>query len=371
MKILFICNTYMQVIIALQAKMKLFAHDDVDISLSDHSLNADKRAEGLRKTGLFQRVKYIQTKAFYYSYTKLKKLFDVFGVLSVNNIYSRLFWDNDYFYDQIYFYNPSLEVSSIINKIIHDSKGQKIPELIRFEEGILCYGWLTCQKPNGRTKIVNFLNRLRGLPDIFRDTKKYMCFYPEVLREVSPADGKEFSTVKIPFLTSDTEFLANLNTVFDYDPSADSFPQKYIYFATSSDIDGHPVGETEIILKLAELVGRENLLVKVHPRDGRDVFTRAGLRVSRNSALPWEVMQLNHDFSKHIFLSLSSGSTINVTAMKNENIPVFLLYPMIAGKDKYMDTVAYANITRTIDRLKSIGVCNSVKITDKLGDVIM
>lgn len=360
----------MQVIIAIQAKMKLFANDDVDIALSDHSLNADKRADGLCRTGLFRRVKYIQTKTAYYSYTKLKKLFDALSVLSVNNEYSRLFWDNDYFYDQVYFYNQGLEVSSIINKIIRDSKGQKIPEIIRFEEGVLCYGWLTSQNLRGRTKFVNFFNRIRGLPDLFRDTKKYMCFYPEILKALS-LQSRDYSTIQIPLLTSDSDFLSNLNTVFDYDPSSDSFPQKYIYFATSSDIDGHPVGETEIILKLAELVGKDNLLVKVHPRDGRDVFTRAGLSVSRNSALPWEVMQLNHDFSKHVFVSLSSGSTINITAMKNENIPVFLLYPMIEGKDKYMDTDTYANITRTLDCLKSIGVCSSVKITDKLGDVIM
>lgn len=360
----------MQVIIAVQAKMRLFADDDVDIALSDHSINADKRAEGLKKTGLFRRVKYIKTKGFCYNPSKTFKLFDAFSLLFKDNKYLRQFWDDDFDYDKIFFYNPNLDVCSVINAVFKDSGRKKIPETVRFEEGVSCYSWLTSQLPKGRAKIVNFLNRLRGLPDIFRDTKKYMCFYPDVLRAEAPK-GKEFSTIQIPFLTSDKDFLANLNTIFDYDPSASSFTQKYIYFATSADIDGHPVGETEIILQLSELVGKDNLLVKVHPRDDRDVFERAGLTVSRNSALPWEVMQLNHDFTKHVFISLSSGSTINITAMKNENIPVFMLFPLVAGKDKYMDSVAYASIRKTLEDLQALGVCKSVKITGKLGDVIM
>ncbi len=57
--------------------------------------------------------------------------------------------------------------------------------------------------------------------------------------------------------------------------------------------------------------------------------------------------------------------------MKNENIPVFLLFPLVAGKNKHMDGVIYANIRKILKDIQAEGVCKSVKIADKLGDVIM
>lgn len=369
----------MQVIIAVQAKIRLFAEDDVDIVLSDSSINADKKAEGLRKTGLFRRVKYIKTKAV----SKYSRFSKIFGVVSAffmkNNMYSDLFWD-DLDYDRIFFYNPGVDTFAAFDKALRLSGRKNPPELIRIEEGILTPPWLPLLEYgigtgelDGRSTVFHILCKITGRPDLVSNTRKYMCFYPELLG-TSPLmknmERKDYPHIRIPFLTSNKDFLEKLNTVFDYDPSANSFPQKYIYFATSSDIDGNPVGETELIIKISELVGKDNLLVKVHPRDGRDVFERAGLTVSRNSALPWEVIQLNYDFTKHVFISLSSGSTLNITAMKNENIPVFMLFPLVAGKDKQIDSYC-VNMKKTLEALQALGVCRSVKITDKLGDVIM
>lgn len=361
----------MQVIIALQAKMRLFADDDVDITISDQSLNADKRAEGLRKTGLFRRVRFIETKAISQSSAPAKILGSLSVIFRNDNIYSRMFWDDDIDYDKVFFFNPGIDVFAAYKKIARFTGAKKIPELVRMEEGVISDSFLTVLDLDNRAKIYHRFCTLTGRRDIVTDTRKYMCFYPELLGIAFHDDRRDYPHIRVPFLTSDAEFLSQLNTVFDYDPSEDSFPQKYIYFSTSADIDGHPVGETELIIKLSEFLGKENLLVKVHPRDGRDVFERAGLPVSRKSTLPWEVIQLNHDFTKHVFVSLSSGSTLNITAMKNENIPVFMLFPMVAGKNKYLDGATYANISKIINGLQSMGVCRSVKITDKLGDVIM
>lgn len=371
MKALFICHTYMQVIIAIQTKLSLFADDDIDVILSNSSLNADKRAEGLRKTGLFRRVRCIEVKAFREKSNPLK-LIDAMKFLFEKEAFSDVLWDDDIDYDQVYFYNPSFVANAIVNKIFQKSGRKKIPELISYEEGVLSYGFLT--NLSGRAgkvaRLSDFFNRFKGSPSMFQNTRKFMCYYPEVLKAVQPEGHRDISTIRIPLISRDSRLLSALNTTFDYDPSAHSFPQKYVYFSTSADIDGHPVGETEIILKLADLVGKDNLLVKVHPRDGRDVFARNGLPVSRDSSTPWEVIQLNHDFTAHVFISLSSGSIINVTAMMNENIPTYMLYPLVAGKDTYMDTEHYARIANVINALKSIeGVLKSVKITDKLEDV--
>lgn len=284
-------------------------------------------------------------------------------------------------YDRIFFFNPYIEEFAAFDKALRFSGRKNPSEIIRFEEGVVSTGFLPeleyglrIAQLDKREKILHILCKLTGRPDLVSNTRKYMCFYPELLGTSSIMKNvkrKDYPHIRIPLLTSDKDFLEKLNTVFDYDPSADSFPQKYICFATSAEVDGHNIGETEIIMKISELVGKDNLLVKLHPRDGRDVYERTGLTVSRNSSIPWEVMQLNHDFTKHIFISLSSGSTINITAMKNENIPVFLLFPLVTGKDKSMDSVIYPTIRKVIEHLQAMGVCRSVKITDKLEDVLM
>ncbi len=363
----------MQIIIAVHAKMTLFADDVADVLLSDHSVNADKCAEGLRKTGIFRRVKYIETKYAWKSYSKMQKLFDAFGMLSHNNTYSRLLWDDDIDYDRIVFFNACLELSAFFEKVIRFSGGRKIPELIRYEEGLFTTGRLLSLVPEGRQILVYIFDKLMRKPSIFDNTHTYMCFYPELLGVKSPGDcpddRKNYSAIRIPSITEDRKFLTCINTIFDYAPSADSFPQKYIYFSTAVDIDGYNVREIDFILKLSEVVGKDNLLVKVHPRDGRDVYKRAGLNVIKNSSIPWEVVQLNHNFNDHVFVSLCSGSVFNITAMKNENVPVFMLYPMAAGMDRRLDEGVY-NIDKMIKCFQSLGMCESIKVTGNIEDVL-
>lgn len=356
----------MQVIIAIQAKMRLFSDDVVDIVLTDHSINADKRAEGLKKTGLFRRVKFIMTKAAY-NHSSTQRIFDAARLMFADNMYSRMFWDDDFDYDRIIFYNTGPDIYTAFEKAVRFSGGKKIPELIRMEEGLFSCCRLHEPLLIKRMKPVHFLHDLMRKPDIFNHTRKFMCFYPELI-DIPNDRKKDYTSIRLPKLTSDKEFLEAINTVFDYDPSSELFPQKYIYFAVAADLDGFTIGEEKIILRIAEIVGKDNLLVKVHPRDERDVFRQAGLNVSRNSALPWEVMQLNHDFSKHVFVSLYSGSPVNITAMKNENIPAFMLYPAINGKNPVLDGII-PSVDNVIHRLKSMGVCGSVKVTGRLEDV--
>ena len=362
----------MQVTIAVWAKMRMFPDDDVDVILSDHSANAEKYAEGLRKSGIFRRVKYIETKYIWRSYSNMQKVFDACRMLFHNNMYSRMLWDDGIDYDRIFFFNACLELSAFFEKAIRFSGGRKIPELIRYEEGLFSTGRLLAFEPEGRQKLAYIFDKLRGRLSIFDNTHTFMCFYPELLGVKSPGDCpdklKDYSVIRIPAITEDRDFLTCINTVFDYDPSADSFPQKYIYFQTAIDVEFH-ISEIDFILKVSEVVGKDNLLVKIHPRSEADVYRRAGLNVIKNTSIPWEVVQLNHDFKNHVFVSLCSGSVFNITAMKNENIPVFMLYPMSAGMDKRLDAGTY-NIDKMIKCFKSAGLCESIKVTGNIEDVL-
>lgn len=117
-----------------------------------------------------------------------------------------------------------------------------------------------------------------------------------------------------------------LSKVFVMQPQP--IPQKYIYFCSSSDIDGFSFGETELVLRIANMVGPENLLVKMHPRDRRRVFQDHGISVMDNSYVPWEAMQICGVATGKTLVTAISGSFLTSTTMLADGTRgVFLLPP--------------------------------------------
>ena len=89
------------------------------------------------------------------------------------------------------------------------------------------------------------------------------------------------------------------------------------------------MGELEIGKRIASIVGYENLLVKVHPRDNPERFRSQGFHVAADSGLPWEAIQLCNDFSDKVFITVLSGSVIGLNTILEHPIKVFVLFPLV------------------------------------------
>ena len=61
---LIICDTYAQLIEAIQMKITLFKDDIVDIRISDHSVGAEMVSDRLQKLNIFNNVYFVKTKKF-------------------------------------------------------------------------------------------------------------------------------------------------------------------------------------------------------------------------------------------------------------------------------------------------------------------
>lgn len=362
--ILFICNSYLQLITSVQMRLTLFPLQSADFILSDHSVKAKNVCERLRKTDIFERVSYLQTKQMTYQQNDFSDLLNVFELAFSNHgkIHSML-W-KDMAYEKIFYFNHD-DLIPLAAFEISLENGRK-PEMCCFEEGVLSYHEMLSMPDSGRRELIMKLRRLFGKPDPFDGDICYYCFYPEIF----PNQGKKIC--KIPHLTRNDTLLQILNIVFGYRPENDSYLQKYIFFTSSSDIDGQPVGETELVLQIAKQVGKENLLVKMHPRDGRKVYEEKGMNVSRNSSIPWEVIQLNHDFNEHVFLTVSSGSVLNASAMLGENIRTLFLYPLLPNQNLVAaNTVMHVgDIPPLLEQLNKVGLLRSVGIAQQMGDVL-
>lgn len=361
-RILFISNTYMQLITAIQLKLSMFNDAQADLILSDHSVNAHSIAKRLQTCGIFSRVHNVNSRKIMYEQGKLADLKDIMSVtFHFGKKFKSMLWQ-DTPYHAIFYYNLEPLLFCAYDESVKN--GVK-PQCICYEEGILSYANIVYgyNVPH-RMKAIHYLRGLLHKENISDLTKDFYIYYPELF----PNDRGVCH--KIPHLSrEDHIFIKTVNTIFDYHPEEEHYPQKYLFFASSADIDGNPAGETELVMRVSDIVGKENLLVKVHPRDSRHIYEEHGIAVSRNSAIPWEVIQLNHHFEDHVFLSVSSGSVLNASAMLGDHIPTFYLYPLIKGKNTFVDRYCEQNVEKNVCALQKAGVLQETRIVNNLREI--
>lgn len=343
---LIICNTYSQLMVAIQLKLTLLKDSKTDIWISDHSNNINRVIEPLKRLDLFSEVKYFEEREFVYNRGKVESFFDVikmsFGKVKQLSIKE---------YDEIIFYSLSFllySISDYYKKIGHESIWSKM------EEGVFSYN---TDFVSG--KRIKYCRKIRGLfrrYEIADHITNYYCYYPE-LKETNT----HWNIIKIPSI-KDTydEYINVLNVIFDISTNCINKAYKYIYFASSSDVDGHHYGETELVLRLADKVGKNNVLVKMHPRDTRTVYQEYGIDVMEQSWIPWEVIQLTENLKETILVTVTSGAFISISANVDDNINGLFLYPEIKMRNK--ELVARIKELRSIlNKLHALGLCCKIK----------
>lgn len=363
MTILFYCNTYMQLITAINLKVTKYRDSEVDVMLSNHSNKSDSVIGRIKRIGIFRKAYYLRTKEFVYKRGLIDRTKDIWDINHGNSkrIFSVLGFEPNA-YDLIFFYNNDLVLYYIFDTSVR--KGV-IPQVIQMEESISSYASFGSVYGSAM-KLTKLERELTNKPDPKIVCNTFACYHPEILSLKSNQ-----RCYQIPLLERENKELINiLNETFDYHLDGEWYGSKYIYFASASDIDGYPVGETELVMKIAKLVGPENLLVKMHPRDLRTVYSDAGISVDRNSSIPWEIMQINNLFENKIFLSMSSGSVLNATAMLNDDIKTWYLYKVLNKHSKLLDSIMNDEIRPTLSKLHKKGQCLCIQEVNDLRDIL-
>lgn len=370
-KVLCVCNTYFQLIVSAQLKLSLFHEDTVSVVLTDHSRNTDVVAERLRTLGLFQQTYYMQVKNIdkdkHLPFPAIKNVWEMITGVSENmkNI------DN---YDELLYYNPTYTTFMLYSHLYKLNRNIKCS---RYEEGILSYNVRAHsgdpayfpRRVLAALKIRKLLYR-KNLNDV---TKCFYCFNPELYKG-------NLETHKIPPVDVKGPLPTFLGKVFAIDRNFLSYPEKYIFFSGVYDFEGEKcIGEVSLAQKIADLVGKDNILIKQHPRDTRTVFCDLGLRVDKNSAIPWEAVQLSIDFSDKVFLTVTSGSVLSANLITESGARTYFLYKLcdIKGNTAAEETVS--NIEALLNDIGSsveegnsrgTGTLGKVKIADKLSDIL-
>ncbi len=359
MRRLILVNTYFQLIFVAQIRNTLFMGDQVTLLISDHSIGADDIAEKLSDYNFFTKVIFIKTYGAKNERTLLQRIRDAYDIcFSDKNRYSIYIEGADEAYDEFLSFNYTIETIALFALL--SSKNPSI-KYSRFEEGILTYN--SYKMHNFKRNIIKIGRLIQGKPVIERAYSNFYCFYPHLYKGT-------LIPIKVDLIARESPIIPMLCDVFGVGSEPVKYKEKYIYFASVYDFEGgKPVGEFELVKELGSRVGIENIIVKMHPRDRRNVYTEAGFKVDKNSRVPWEILLMNGDFSDNVFLTINSTSVIASNLILSEKYTGYYLYRLcdISGNSSAIDN------SKTIENLlqdkKLSDQLISVKIVDKLEDI--
>ena len=355
-KRLIICNTYYQLIVAMQLNETWWDKDEVDVVISDQSNGSYNVYRNLNKLNIFHRVYWKENAAmcrvgtgFFKTLEKMRYI--TFGLKDRNF--------TDFHYDELVFYNADVYTYGIYDRLKKNN-----PNLVcsRYEEGILSYedsGFLS----KSRLNVSNKARKIVGKPTLDEDTKSFYCLYPEFYKG-------NLQPIAVPKITDYRIIGGQLRKIFNVDAKKLEIKEKYIFFTSVYDFEGgDPIGETELVQQVASTVGKDNLIVKKHPRDSRTVFKELGIHIYEHSEIPWEAIQLNNDFSSKILLTVNSGSVIGANMMIEKNAPALFLYKCCNYKVNPAAIATSQMIDRFVSEMADENI-KSIESIEKLTTII-
>lgn len=287
MKTLFFCNTNYQLIVAMQIMISF--KKEGSIIITNEIKNHEEIIKNLQNTKLFDHVSGIDVKAKQNSLMLTIKC--ILG-MAPKEIRNSIF-------DEFVGFNFDIP-THIVYAFFYEKNKEMV--INKMEEGVMSLNTpeTSCGVLQTSYKIRRLLNK-RNLKDVISG---FYCFTPK-------ANKSGISSIPIPLINHHSRVKEYLNYIFCWNKRFE-YKEKYIFLSCIYDIEGgEPIGELELAIKIADRVGRENLLVKVHPRDNKEKYIQSGLKVDENSAVPFEVIQINNDFSEKVLITSLSGSLLN------------------------------------------------------------
>lgn len=173
------------------------------------------------------------------------------------------------------------------------------PTVFMYDEGLRAYTMElyktdTSEYFQGEYSKAPFYNRIAGYY-LYRPEWYYVKKY-------------DYELLQLPNPSEDADVKNVLLYVFG---NLDVPKEKYIYMEDFYYANDLKTNDYEVFCDVAKRVGKENIIVKRHPRGKSDRFGGAGYSVTQQTVVPWEAQILGNDISKKILISFSSTSSLS------------------------------------------------------------
>jgi hypothetical protein len=136
---------------------------------------------------------------------------------------------------------------------------------------------------------------------------------------------------------SNEQFKKNVNHVFAVDDSEDLYDTKYLFMEESFFAEDIEVGDISIVEEIADRVGKENIMVKIHPRNPVNRFEKLGYKTNKNVSIPWEVIILNQNMNDKVLYTITSSAVLSPARLFGIKPEVHLLYDKLESIPKILN----------------------------------
>jgi hypothetical protein len=309
-KRLIIVGPPFSIIVALIMKYGMFLDDEIDIFLSSKYIGSEMHYEKLKELSLFNNVFYNDSKECYNISNKIHHYFVQArcSLMGCNRLKNCAVYQASY--SEIICIHPT-------QCLTYDIIASQFKRDVKFEIGILDEGYriytnLLIKTLQSHRKIRElFLKyRTRGKAKSIVDVIQSMYMFAPNLLQWTPT--YEVRKIVVPAFDDNIRLKKDLNNVFHYNDSANDFQYPYIFFENCGYQDTGLNDDFELIRITAECVGKENILVKLHPRTVNNRFSSLGIKTNQDTSIPWEIIVMNMDANdKRTFITVSSAALIS------------------------------------------------------------
>lgn len=173
--------------------------------------------------------------------------------------------------------------------------------------------------------------------------------------ELYTGNSKLVHLEQIPSYSSLSDEIHDL--ISDVFGQAEPIHEKVIFFEGMFWGDNFLTDEMELFLTIADRVGKDNIIVKRHPRNEIDRFTPLGYRVMKQQTIPWEVMIKDIDLSKKVLVSVASFTSFSAMELYDRLNYSILLKDIMRGRVAFLENKGYK---RFFQKAETIFNANSV-----------
>ncbi len=355
-RLLFVCETVMQLINILNIKFNLYPEVKADIIFTE-STDFSRYIEPIEKLGMFENIyrnhynAAIEWKILSKTAPNthiMKNPSEYEHAIPLTEKYSNLF----------------VSTTNPISKIIYYQivKSGCKPLIHFYEEGSTTY-------------VINIHNNVsHDMFDhtVYKEKDRFENNICEILLYEPQlyCAGEEHMLSVIPKISKNNKpFIDILYNVFG---KVELPKEKYIFFSECFAVDMCVSNDIEILDRIAEKVGKENITVKAHPRGKTEekFYEMHGYKIFVEKTIPWEIFALSSEIENKILVSVSSNTLLNQSIIFDKDVPaVFLLDSMILSKRPVMRNPIYKTffekaLTFTNSEKKLIFCPNSIAELD-------
>lgn len=298
MRILFLCNTLYQIIVACCIR-KMFPHERADIIFSDHSTSNKIIRDKFKTSNLiFDNTFYVESK-YLYEYDKhishikrnkiLKDRLIVPAMVDIAEEYDMFFCANaEPFTERVVNYVKIKNPQAVINW---------------FEDGLSAYYYDQCYFPDYKGIIKSRLERvIFGVYRLTSYIDNYYVFNPDLMEWNPKASVKKITEFN-------KSLYEELGRVFKVSDCVDTYDEKYIFFEDGAQ-DWEKASDIELVNLIADKVGKENIIIRIHPRNLVNRFKKLGYKTNQDTSIPWEILVANMDIKNKVLITMYSQCVI-------------------------------------------------------------